>query len=160
MSSRNLAINGRLFLVGCSRSGTTLLQVLMAGHPRIHSFPETGFFIHAVGVRRRPLAWLGLTTSKARWAIKELLRNTGREDLYEIVPQRPFLLGSVVSSFVHVLDRLTLEEEKDIWLEKTPRHVFYVDYIKRYVDNAHVIHLIRDGRDVVASIRSSSETSL
>ncbi|NJL55543.1 sulfotransferase [bacterium] len=32
-----------LFLVGCPRSGTTLLQSMLASHPQIASFPETKF---------------------------------------------------------------------------------------------------------------------
>ncbi|MGL6135938.1 MAG: sulfotransferase, partial [Planktothrix sp.] len=34
----------RLFLVGCPRSGTTLLQSLLAAHSQIASFPESQFF--------------------------------------------------------------------------------------------------------------------
>ncbi|MGC1525664.1 MAG: sulfotransferase, partial [Phormidesmis sp.] len=34
----------RLFLVGCARSGTTLLQSLLASHPGVASFPESNFF--------------------------------------------------------------------------------------------------------------------
>src|SRR5271167_4804558 len=37
-------IAGRLFVVGCPRSGTTLLQSLLAAHPSVHSFPETAVF--------------------------------------------------------------------------------------------------------------------
>jgi hypothetical protein len=35
----------RLFLVGCPRSGTTLLQSLLAAHPQIASFPESHFLL-------------------------------------------------------------------------------------------------------------------
>ena len=34
----------RIFLVGAPRSGTTILQSLLAAHPKITSFPETKFF--------------------------------------------------------------------------------------------------------------------
>ena len=74
------AVKLRVFLVGCSRSGTTLLQVLIASHPRIHSFPETSFFINGIGVRCRPLAWIGLSP-RARYAIENFLRRIQREDL-------------------------------------------------------------------------------
>ncbi len=38
------------------------------------------------------------------------------------------------------------------WLEKTPRHVQNLDKILKYFDNKiKIIHLIRDGRDVVVS---------
>ena len=38
---------GRAFLIGCPRSGTTLLQSLLFSHPDVISFPETFFFVHA-----------------------------------------------------------------------------------------------------------------
>ena len=34
----------RAFIVSCPRSGTTLLQSLLAAHSDIHSFPESNFF--------------------------------------------------------------------------------------------------------------------
>ena len=47
-------ITKRIFLIGCPRSGTTIAQVMLAGHPEILSFPETQFFKWAVGLHRRP----------------------------------------------------------------------------------------------------------
>ena len=44
----------RVFLVGIMRSGTTLLQSLLAAHSRVTSFPETMFFRFLTG---EPLAW-------------------------------------------------------------------------------------------------------
>jgi hypothetical protein len=57
-----------------------------------------------------------------------------------------------VDCFTHILDHLTLEEGKDIWLEKTPMHIRYIGFISKYVPDPHFVHIIRDGRDVVASI--------
>jgi hypothetical protein len=34
----------RIFLVGAPRSGTTILQSLLAAHPEVISFPESKFF--------------------------------------------------------------------------------------------------------------------
>ena len=39
----------RLFVVGCSRSGTTIVQRLLAGHKDLISFPETAFFQRLAG---------------------------------------------------------------------------------------------------------------
>ena len=33
-----------VFIVGSARSGTTLLQSMLASHPEVYSFPETHFF--------------------------------------------------------------------------------------------------------------------
>jgi hypothetical protein len=152
MSAQNHAINARIFLVGCERSGTTLLQVLVTGHPRVHSFPETSFFVNGIGRRRRPLAWLGLATGRERWSIGLFLKRISREDLADIFPRRPLLLRTAVDGFVRILDHLAFEAGKDVWLEKSPMHIHYIGFIKRYVPSPHFIHIVRDGRDVVASI--------
>src|SRR5579859_2592257 len=34
----------RSFIVGCPRSGTTIVQALLARHPAIYTLPETAFF--------------------------------------------------------------------------------------------------------------------
>jgi len=146
------AVNRRVFLVGCSRSGTTLLQVLIASHPKIHSFPETSFFINGIGIRHRPLAWIGLAP-RARFAIENFLRVFQREDLFNMIPKAKYLLlKNSIHCFVSILDSLTLEEGKEIWIEKSPMHLHYIPFIKKYVPRCQFIHLIRDGRDVVASI--------
>ena len=36
--------NGRFFIVGCPRSGTTLLSVALDRHSRLCVPPETGFY--------------------------------------------------------------------------------------------------------------------
>ena len=33
-----------VFIIGSARSGTTLLQSMLASHPEVYSFPETHFF--------------------------------------------------------------------------------------------------------------------
>ena len=144
------AVTRRVFLFGCPRSGTTILQTLMAGHSRIHSFPETSFFIHAIGWRRRHLARLGL--ARARFAVERVLHNIGRDDLSEMLPRRPFSLPGGADQYVRILDRVTLEEGKDIWLEKSPMHFRYIPFIERHVPDAHFVHILRNGEDVVASV--------
>ena len=129
-------IDKRLFLVGASRSGTTILQALIASHPEIHSFPETSFFILAIGeasVWRQRFARLGLATGKERWAIHRFLRQIERQDLFPLVSKRPLLLRTAVDGFTHVLDFLTLEEDRSMWVEKSPLHFYYINFIQEYV---------------------------
>ena len=37
-------ISKRVFIVGVARSGTTLIQSMLANHSAIHTFPESHFF--------------------------------------------------------------------------------------------------------------------
>ncbi len=52
----------RVFIVGAPRSGTTLLQSMLAAHPRTVSFPETQYFVSSGGLaERRLLGWVPST---------------------------------------------------------------------------------------------------
>lgn len=59
--------------------------------------------------------------------------------------------------FVRVLDSLCMKAEKRIWLEKTPDHLYAIRRITRAAASCKFIHLIRDGKDVAASIREVTQ---
>lgn len=145
------AIAKRIFIVGCSRSGTTVLQVSVASHPRIASFPETFFFLYSPGQLGRLPLRLGLASECTRSALKQALDEIGRPDLEHRIPTswryRPY-----VDTYLDILDEQVLDAGADLWVEKTPMHVRRLGLIMQYVPDVHVIHMVRDGRDVVGSI--------
>lgn len=144
-------IANRVFIVGCSRSGTTVLQVSVASHSRITSFPETFFFLELPGCLGRLPLWLGAASENARPALKKALSEIGRSDLESRIPSS-WRLRPYVHTYLDVLDHQALAAETDIWVEKTPMHVYRLRLIQQYVPKVHLVHMIRDGRDVVASI--------
>jgi hypothetical protein len=143
-------VKDRLFIVGCPRSGTTLLQSLLAAHEEITSFPETHFFQYLIGYgwRRR----VGLMLLKRKRALNIFLNNIGREDMKKNIPKFIFRKSACVSQFVDILDNLTIKKGKKIWIEKTPIHLHYIKTIEKYVPNSKFIHIVRSGKDVVASL--------
>ena len=147
----NKPIHSRVFVVGCARSGTTLLQAMLASHSRVFSFPESHFFCRAVSKRRRH-RWLGFTDRQAAQAVlRELAVLVGRPDLERMVPGRSPLFRSYSRAFVDIVDQAAAGQGKDVWVEKTPHHVDFLSMIPRYVPGARFVHILRDGRDVVAS---------
>jgi len=46
----------------------------------------------------------------------------------------------------------------EYFLEKTPSHALFLPEIVKLLPNAKIIHMLRDGRDVVASILKASKT--
>ncbi len=169
-------IHSRVFLVGIVRSGTTLLQSLLAAHSRMTSFPETMFFRFLTG---EPLAWwrgkppttlkerlrcagsrlrerLGLASWRATGRVQILLNEVGRTDLGGLWP-RGGSLKRKVAAFVEILDRLTLDRGKTVWVEKSPEHIAYVDLIERHVRPVQFVHMVRNGADVVASIYDAAQ---
>ena len=142
-------INKRVFLVGCSRSGTTILQVLIAGHDSIYSFPETFFFID---LNITHIWQKFLPRRRYGEVLQSVMKRISREDLISKIPNKSLTYRQAVDLYVCMLDCVSRESGYAIWLEKSPMHVLYIDEIKKMVPKAHFIHILRDGRDVVASI--------
>jgi Sulfotransferase family len=163
-------IKARAFLIGCPRSGTTLLQSILFAHPEIFSFPETHFFklLFAVderltqrrpveGVRRRlwafacrPLTRLGFVngwTAAKAWHNMRFLPNFDPGAL-----GRSATLRYHIDAFVKLIDDASRNAGCPIWVEKTPDHLFCAARIRQYVPGALFIHLIRNGPDTVASL--------
>jgi hypothetical protein len=145
------SLKKRIFLVGCPRSGTTLLQSLLTAHPQITSFPESHFFRHLVPYDLKRY-WLGIAPEKARTRFKTFLEEINREELVSYLPYFPIFQYQYIQTFLRTLDTITQEQGKNIWIEKTPGHVRNIDYIKKHIPEAKFIHIIRNGPDVVASL--------
>lgn len=144
----------RIFLVGCPRSGTTLLQSLLAGHSRILSFPESHFFTQGFGgsrfdrLKKRLAGGRHLQRIFERWL--NLLETKG---LQADSPIRPaWRRQLIIDQFVAQLDRWTRNAGKDVWIEKTPMHLDHIHQITPAVPDARFLHIVRDGRAVVESL--------
>ncbi len=146
-----MAIEARVFLVGCPRSGTTLLQCLLGAHTRVAAFPETAFYT-VLYPDRRWAARLGLASRRAHLPWQAFARAMQRPDLLGRLPRPAVWARQYSRAFVCALDQLTLEQDKTVWLEKSPGHLHVVETIQRLVPEAKFIHLVRHGPDVVASL--------
>ncbi|MGL4500565.1 MAG: sulfotransferase family protein [Planktothrix sp.] len=142
----------RLFLVGCPRSGTTLLQSLLAAHSQIASFPESHFFRYLLGNRSTWRTKLRISSPLARQRFDQFLVETGHPELTKYLPKTAVFTLQYVQGFIRVLDELTQQQGKKLWLEKTPGNVDYISYIEKRVPGAKFIHLVRNGADVVTSL--------
>ena len=142
---------GKYFIVGSARSGTTLLQAMVAAQPRVYSIPETHFFCESVP-RSRRRRWLGLARAeRASEALIGVTKLAGRPDLEHFVPAGSRFLRPYAKAFVEIMDAAALGKGKDCWVEKTPHHIDFIPSIASAVPGARFLHVIRDGRDVVAS---------
>ena len=151
--ARMSKIEKRLFVVGCARSGTTLVQAMLASHSHIHAFPETFFFLDggfSGTPRLSPMAQIRAHRI-ARYALQNALHRLGEE---HALVAKLSTRTRLVETFVHTLDRMALASGCAIWSEKTPGHVNCIGEIQRLVPGALFVHVLRDGRDVVASLES------
>ncbi len=151
----------RIFVVGCPRSGTTVVQALIARHPDVHTLPETGFFEALYGgtqarwgdpYARDGRRWyhrrLRLAQSRGRRRLRELEHGIGLKRRLPV----PWRDGACTQRFVRMLDHAAARANCSAWIEKTPQHLLYLDEIAAAVPDARFVHVIRAGRDVLASI--------
>ncbi|MCL2927686.1 MAG: sulfotransferase [Trichodesmium sp. MAG_R01] len=144
-----------IFIFGCPRSGTTLLQSILATHPEIASFPETKFFLYGVAKYEPKRKKFGLISRRLKPHLNQYFKyQINRPEMLKYFPKIPILdfIDLYTRSFIKVLNILTVEEGKSLWLEKTPDHLLYLDYIEKMLPEARMIHLLRNGSDVVASL--------
>ncbi|WP_214326983.1 sulfotransferase family protein [Nonomuraea sediminis] len=146
-----------LFVIGCPRSGTTMLQLMLHSHPRIAVAPETRFLEPAYYKRRRfgDMRDPRNRESLAEWIADDKttkFRELGldRAEFVRQATQSPASLGSVIgTAFRMYADRF----DKSRWGDKRPSYVRKTHILRRLFPDAQFIHLIRDGRDCVASLK-------
>ena len=153
-AEQNNADKPPFFIVGCPRSGTTLLQVLLDAHPNIAIPPESFLF------QRFPPIWerygnldqdanlrllVGDLLSDER--IKDWHLTVSADDLCRRLGQRS------IRGAISLLFQVYAEQRgKRHWGDKTPQHALFLKEIAAVFPDARFIHFVRDGRDVAESL--------
>jgi hypothetical protein len=164
-------IQRRIFIVGVARSGTTLVQSLLATHTEVTSFTESHFF------RRHfthlPLRKLPILTKNPAQRVRDFLaeNNEAPTDAsawleakgsgpLRAKPLRPLLTTAVARRLVELLDELAFRRGFSTWLEKTPWHLRFIPLLDTVCPDQppDYVHVVRDGLDVVASLHSASQS--
>ena len=148
----------RVFLVGTARSGTTLLQSILASHPQITSFPETHFFRGTIP-KISFLRWIKFYGENEQNFIKDYLHRIDRTDLNHLVPSPTLFTKKWINGIIDLIDALPTNPESTIWVEKTPMHLYFVSLIDKVRSDTKFIHIMRDGKDVVASLFETSRNN-
>ena len=146
----------KIFIVGCPRSGTTLLQQMLDAHPDIAIAPETHFMRH-FWERRDDYGDLNQDVN-----YRHLLEDiTAIPEFTEMGLSTPDFLEvswnrerSYANLFNLILEHFAEQRGVEVVGEKTPNHLLYMSEIKQFFPSACFIHIIRDPRAVVNSWRS------
>lgn len=127
------SLEAHIIMGGAPRSGTTLLRTLLDRHPEVRSGPETKLFVPAAF----NLAWLSEAYAIPRGEL-------------EAMRERASSQGAFIDAFAA---QACADAGKVRWAEKTPQNIRYLDWIMERFPKASVLHIIRDGRDVICSMR-------
>ncbi len=137
------------FIVGVTRSGTTLLRLMLDAHPDLAIPPETHFVPQLIKTANKRGASCeeahGVVTGHRQWGdfgldSGELLRRYCALDRIEAEP--------VVRTFFELYAE---REGKPRWGDKTPNYIKRMRQIQRTIPEARFVHMIRDGRDAALS---------
>ena len=137
----NSAAPQTFFIVGCPRSGTTLLQVMLNRHPQIIVPPETKLFYYyhraPVWLRRQTLDRINVDLG-VQLSEELAERHVGTGEMYaELI--RQYMRGQRKSNATH-------------FGEKTPEHTSRVSDIHEEFPESPLVFMYRDGRDVALSL--------
>ena len=166
----------KLFIVGAPRSGTTWINLIFANHPRVVTENESLLYPVILNTitkhgARNPETWRRLA---------EAYRNPVHHTvgIHRFISYRAFrrILAEMQSNLnqlpgwtdEYTADQLVrrvidhffyrhLGTDRHLFVEKTPAHVLYSQQILNAFPEAKILHVIRDGRDVCASLEARSK---
>jgi len=141
-----------VFVLGCSRSGTTLLYhtILSAGNFAVYQSESDVFNVIAPA--------FGDLRSKANrakmmgaWLKSDHFNRSGldADDIRKEVLSDCSNAGDFLRI---VMGRIAQKQGVERWADNTPTHLLHIRQIKATIPNALIIHIIRDGRDVAMSL--------
>src|SRR5271155_1849094 len=150
------ALRGRskapVFVLGCGRSGTKFLYhtLLSAGGFAVYHAESNAF--NLLGLRFGNLA-SGRNRRRLldEYYTSKLFNRTGLDakDIDGRVMDDCRNAGDFLRI---VMEAIARKQGVERWAESTPLHILYLPLIKKLIPDALVIHIIRDGRDVTASL--------
>ena len=140
------------FIVGCDRSGTTMLRLILDGSPDVAIPTESMIFVDFAGQAGAAfatdaefdrLAHAVWRHPKVReWGLPgdpPLREGRTGPAAYRAALEAPFLAYAELHG-------------KPRWADKTPYYAGEIDQVKRVFPEARIVNLVRDGRDVALSL--------
>jgi hypothetical protein len=141
-----------LLVLGVSRSGTTLLRVILDRSPGI-AIPDETFFIPQLAARHPdpvdPARFLDDLRRLPRLAAWRISADQLATRL------RP---GMTTSEAIHAVFTAYADRDgKPRWGDKTPMYMRYLGLLDRLFPDAQYVHLVRDGRDAALAFLDMPE---
>ena len=149
-----------IFIVGNSRSGTTLMSSILGLNPEVFTFEELHFFGTLWSQSDRHTK---LTKNQAEELAAKLLAIQDEDvishkdpklfaeeakTVVENIKLQSYTATDILQAF---LTYSTKKNGKSIACEQTPRNVLYITELLELYPHCHIINMVRDPRDVLLS---------
>lgn len=126
-------MTGPIFIGGAPRSGLTLLRVILDAHPAISCGPDIGH--------------TALTMTSADF---ETTLGTLHRDHFFLDPE--MVRANFARAIAAPMEKRAVAHGKRRWADKTAFNILVFERLATLFPAARFIHLVRDGRDVAASL--------
>jgi len=140
-----------VFVVGSPRSGTTLLY-----HQLVSAGAFVNYRVETLAYNLIRPAYRDLRSERDRerfladWLRGFLFARSGLDaDEAAVIVRRSRSTGEFLRG---LMDAMALRQGKPRWAECTPDHGLYLPDIAADFPTARIVHIVRDGRDVAASL--------
>ncbi|MEN9448458.1 MAG: hypothetical protein RJA25_1748 [Bacteroidota bacterium] len=150
-----------IFIVGNSRSGTTMMLRIFNNHPKLMVLNELHFFeqlwapedINKNISKEQAITLVSklLLTQRIGYMTHDQDFSKFHQEATEFVNELP--IENITAEFVfnHFTKREVALNGKSIVCEKTPQNVFYLKEIFELYPNAKIINMVRDPRAILLS---------
>jgi hypothetical protein len=142
-----------VFVVGCQRSGSTLLGAMLGSHPDMVCLPEAQFISDLMppgppDAPVDPAAVIDAVERHWRFQVWEW-DLAGRRPAHG---ECPATYRGALEWLVRTYDGDTKSGASTVWVEQQPGHVRALRDLVRHFPDLKAIHIVRDGRAVAASL--------
>ncbi len=146
------------FIVGSGRCGTTLLRAMLEAHPDVHIPPEMQALGHVIRDYRRysRLPWnvvLRIVLTQFEYHPRREVFELALEPVFHELDRRPPDARNL-AGVLNAIYRAHMGRHKPSstrWGDKTPLNALILPQLRSVFPDLRVIHMLRDGRDVVES---------
>ena len=153
-----------IFIIGSSRSGTTMMSRVFANNSLVYTFNELHFFSQIFTKYKK----LKLEHSDAINILAELFKRQedglfSEKDISDfLICLKKFYLKknyNVLEIFKVFVDFELKEKQKKIACFHTPNNIYYLENILSEFPNSKFINMVRDNRDVLLSQKINGKES-
>lgn len=138
-----------IFVCGCERSGTTMLGSILGSHSSVICIPESRFFEPVyksiMNNEYDPETAINTIKNHIKFKLWDLVIENGIESDLAKYPDK------LIIKLIDLYKRKN-NKKANIWVDHTPLNINYLPLLNNLFPDAKMIHIVRDGRAVAASV--------
>ncbi len=146
----------QIFIIGSSRSGTTMMGRILSKHREVFTFKELHFFGTLWSKSSKKINKKESVLLLARLLCIQENGIFHQDKIYSFYPEAQDILckyktNDPIDIYKLFFDVYLTKTSSSISCEQTPNNIFYLEEILTFFPNAYIINMVRDQRDVLLS---------